>query len=175
MGRPRKDEPRDQQLNVRFTAAEFARIYRHASLAGKSVPEFSRAVLLRRPRKSRSKAAPELIALSPSALAAWQEAGARLNGIAHAMNAREILPPTALPTLLRELEALLGLHFRALPADRHYALAPPVRFHLRKVGANLVQIRQRHDALGLAPPRTLITSLGTIRRIMAHDRAPDAA
>ncbi|RTL73326.1 MAG: hypothetical protein EKK41_00165 [Hyphomicrobiales bacterium] len=175
MGRPRKDEPRDQQHNIRFTAAEIVRIQQNAARSGKTLLEFSRTALLRRPRPPRGKNAPTLIVFSAPVIAAWQQLGAQLNDIAHRMNARDVLPPSELRRILAELQRLLRSGLRHYRDHARYALAPPVRFHLRKVGANLVQLRQRHDDLGLPAPAALLRLLEAIRAIMRGDRSPDAA
>ena len=175
MGRPRKDEPRDRQHNIRFTAAEIVRIEQNAALSGKTLPEFSRTALLRRPRKPRGDRALTLIVFPAPVIAAWQQLGGRLNGVAYRMNARDVLPPAELRRILVELQRLMRSGLRHYRDHARYALAPPVRFHLRKVGANLVQLRQRHDDLGLPAPAALLRLLEAIRAIMRGDRSPDAA
>jgi hypothetical protein len=46
MARPRKSEPRDQQLNLSLTAAELASIKRRAEALGMRVAHFGRALLV---------------------------------------------------------------------------------------------------------------------------------
>src|SRR5262245_46506750 len=88
MARPRKAEPRNQQINLRFSAPELVRVHAHAALIGKTVNEFGRSVLLRRPRRRKGGAPPAVIAWSDATLAKWHALGTRLNDIAHLMNAR---------------------------------------------------------------------------------------
>ncbi len=88
MPRPRKDDPRYHQVNVRFTARELVRINHHASLAGKTLTDFGRTVRLRRPRP-RSKLAPATVSLPAKRLRrtlsqrhkqAWAAAAATIEG-----------------------------------------------------------------------------------------------
>jgi hypothetical protein len=99
MPRPRKAEPRQHQLNVRFTARELLRVQHHASLAGKSITDFGRSVMLRRPRP-RPKTAPQVLTLPPERLERWRALGNQLNQMAHDLNARHQLDPHALRRLL---------------------------------------------------------------------------
>jgi hypothetical protein len=46
MGRPKKSEPRDRQLNVSLTAAEYESLVRRAQALGMRPVHFSRALLL---------------------------------------------------------------------------------------------------------------------------------
>ncbi len=174
MARPRKADARDHQVNLRFTAPEYVKIHAHAAITGKTVTDFGRAVLLRRPRRRKSGVEPVIVALDDRALAKWQELGARLNAIAHVMNARDDFPPSELLPLLARLRLLLKTCFPSLigadavPAP--YVLAPAVRHHLRKVGVNLAQIRARHDALGLQAPLVLVRLLERVRTVINRDQ-----
>jgi len=174
MARPRKADTRDHQINLRFSAPEYVRVRANAALIGTTVPDFARAVLLRRPRRRKGTADPNIIALPEEALAQWHGLGIRLNGIAHLLNARDVLPPDELFAVLPDLQELINRSFPSLVAPRDaplaYALAPPVRYHLRKVGTNLAQIQRRHEQLGFPVPPQLIRMLKHIRSIMNGDR-----
>jgi hypothetical protein len=81
--------------------------------------------------------------------------------------------------VLTQLRMLVRKSFPSLPASdaavAAYALAPPVRHHLRKVGVNLAQIRTRLDHLGFQAPMMLIRLLQRVRSIMNGDHPPHAA
>jgi hypothetical protein len=179
MARPRKADARDHQINFRFTAPEIVRIHRHAAIAGRTVTEFGRAVMLRRPRRRKRANEPIIIALPDAQLQLWHTLGARLNAIAHMMNARDDLPPSELLALLAQLRALLKKSFPTLlaadAAPISYALTPPVRHHLRKVGVNLAQIAKRFDQLGMQAPIILVRLLARIRTLMNGDQGLHAA
>src|SRR5262245_49432053 len=178
MARPRKAEPRNQQINLRFSAPEFVRVHAHAAILGKTLNEFGRSVLLRRPSRRKGGVPPTIVVWSDETVAKWHALGARLNDIAHMVNARDGLPPAELLPLLAHLRTLFRKGFATvLAADPApaYALAPPVRHHLRKVGVNLAQIARRCDQLGLETPLALARLLERIRTLMNGDQPPDAA
>jgi hypothetical protein len=174
MARPRKADPRDHQVNLRFTAPELVTIHRHAALSGKTVTEFGRAMLLRRPRHRKKSEEPTLIALADPLLETWNLFGTRLNAIAHLMNTKDALPPGALAPLLADLQGLFRNSFPFVftqdAAVAPYTLSPAVRYHLRKVGANLTQIKHRHGQLGIERSRALMRLLERIRSLMNGDR-----
>ena len=174
MARPRKADSRKHQINLRFSAHEFVRVHAHAAASGKSVADFGRAVLLRRPRRRKRTTDLVVVGLPDSVLQQWHVLGARLNAIAHVMNAHDDLPPADLVRLLDQFRVLLKKSFATLLAadavPRPYALAPAVRHHLRKVGVNLAQIGKRFDQLGLVPPITLVRLLARIRTLMNGDQ-----
>ncbi len=173
MSRPRKTETRTHQINFRFSTHEFVRVHEHAALTGKTVMEYGRSTLLRRPRRPKPRNAPAVVSLPERTLGRWQVLGDRLNAIAHQMNARDDLPPPELLTLLVQLRSLFKQNFAAvLDAGGPYSLSPPVRFHLRKVGTNLFQIRTRHDRLGLEVPAALVRLLERVRTLMNGDQPP---
>jgi Mobilization protein NikA len=58
MGRPRKTEPRDRQLNVSLTAIEYESLVRRAEAVGMRPAHFGRAVLLGGSRASVGKSEP---------------------------------------------------------------------------------------------------------------------
>jgi hypothetical protein len=173
MPRPRNSQPRDYQVNLRYTVHEYARIHRNASIAGKTLTEFGRAVMLRRPRPTR-KSAPRLIELPPRMITRWHAAGLRLNSLAHRMNASDTLGLPELPIAIRDLRSLLRRSFAQLSADTEtaaaYMLHPAVRYHLRRICTNLVQIADRYRSLGSGPPVPLSNLIGRFRLILAQDR-----
>src|SRR5262249_22619801 len=116
MARPRKAEPRNQQINLRFSAPELVRVHAHAALIGKTINEFGRSVLLRRPRRRKGGAQPSVIAWSNETLAKWHALGTRLNDIAHIINARDGLPPAELLPLLAQLRTLFKKGFASVLA-----------------------------------------------------------
>jgi hypothetical protein len=179
MPRPRKADRRHHQVNVRLSAPEYVRVHAHAALTGKTVTDFARAVLLRRPRRRKSAPEPEIIALADVELPQWHDLGTRLNHVAHLMNGRDGLPPSELAALLGQIGELMDCSLAgAASAEANstpYALAPPVRHHLRKVGVNLAQISRRFDQLGLDKPVALVRLLAGIRMLLAGDRPPHAA
>jgi hypothetical protein len=169
MPRPRKSETRTHQINFRFSTHEFVRVHAHASLSGKTVMDYGRSVLLRRPRRPKARNAPDVVSLPQRTLERWQVLGEELNAIAHLMNAREDLPPRELV----QLRTLFKANFASvLDAGAPYSLSPPVRFHLRKVGTNLFQIRTRHDRLGIETPAALVRLLERVRTLMNGDQPP---
>ena len=178
MSRPRRDDPRQHQLNVRFTAHEFARIHHHATLTGKTLTEFGRAVMLRRPRPRR-KTAPLLIALPQHGLQRWHALGMSLNSLAHDLNVSHQLPGPALADIVKRLRLLLRRsfpgHFNSDEPVRPYILASAVRYQLRKICTNLVQIADLYRALGLLPPLSLSHLIGRLRTILNGDGARDGA
>jgi hypothetical protein len=178
MSRPRRDDPRQHQLNVRFTAYEFARIHNHAALTGKTVTDFGRAVMLRRPRPRR-KTEPALIALPQHALQRWHALGISLNGVAHDLNVSHQLPGPALADIVKRLRLLLRRsfpgHFDGDGTVAPYILAPAARYQLRKICTNLVQIADLYRALGLLPPLSLSHLIGRFRTILNGDGARHGA
>lgn len=178
MPRPRKDDSRKHQLNIRFSAREFARVHHHAGLTGKTPADFGRSVMLRRPRRRKGEA-PVLIAIGERVLRRWHETGSALNAVAHRFNATAELPGIELERLLRTLRRLLAASFPApFLADGgggSYALAPALRYHLRKTCTNLVQIADRCEALRVLPPRPLFNLIRRFRTILNGDRPPHGA
>ena len=177
MTRPRKHEPRQYQLNVRFTTREFLRIHHHASLAGKSVTDFGRSVMLRRPRRRHNET--RLIALPERLLERWHSIGNAINHIAHDLNASHQLDPRALAVQLGRLRLLLRTsfpeHFQPDVTVPAYSLAPEVRTQLRKACTNLVQIADRCRELGRAPPPALSGLIGRLRTLLNGDQAAHGA
>jgi hypothetical protein len=134
-------------------------------------------VLLRRPRRRTPGIQPTVIALAEDAITEWQVFGARLNTIAHVMNAHDTLPPGDLGPLLAQLRDLFTTSFALIPDDSGgivYVLAPAARHHLRKVAVNLAPIRRRFEQLGLQTPNLLVRLLERARGILNADQAPHA-
>jgi hypothetical protein len=173
MPRPRRDETRKHQLNIRFTAREFARVHHHAGLLGQTPADFGRGVMLRRPRRKRREA-PLIIAASDRLLRRWHALGLLLNGLAHRFNATGELPQPELAHVLHLLRRLLRRSFPVASAAS-YALAPALRYHLRKTCTNLVQIADRHRVLGLAPPVPLANLIARFRAVLNGDQPPHGA
>jgi hypothetical protein len=74
MPRPRTNDTRKHQLNIRFTPREFARVHHHAGLLGKTAADFGRSVMLRRPHRKRGEV-PLMVAVSERLLHRWHELG----------------------------------------------------------------------------------------------------
>jgi hypothetical protein len=178
MPRPRKDDSRKHQINIRFTAREFARVHHHAGLLGKTPADFGRGVMLRRPRRRKGKG-PVMIGIGERTLRRWHETGLALNSVAHHFNATGEIQPTQLEALLRAVRRLARASFPAavMPDNDRgsYALAPALRYHLRKTCTNLVQIADRFQALGLLPPLPLANLIRRFRTILNGDRPPHGA
>jgi hypothetical protein len=178
MARPRKDDTRNQQINIRFTARELARVHHHAELIGKTPADFGRGVMLRRPRR-RNGEAPVLIPIGERVLRRWHDTGSALNAVAHRFNATGEMASIELQRLLGALRRLLGTSFPTTfvkdGGSAAYALAPALRYHLRKTCTNLVQIADRFEALGVLPPRPLFNLIRLFRAILNGDRPPHGA
>lgn len=166
MSRPRLHDPRIHQINLRFNAAEFARVHRNASLCGKVVPDFGRAALLRKPRPTR-KNTPSLLSLPPKCITRWHAEGLALNGLAHRINAADHIDLPEVPAQIRALRALIRR--LNLDAREAYRLHPTLRYHLRRVCTNLIQIADRYRALQYAPPVPLSNLINRFRIILNHD------
>jgi hypothetical protein len=177
MARPRTNAPRQHQVNVRVTTRELVRIHRHALLAGKSVTEFGRSVMLRRPRPRRKQPVRD-IAVEPGALARLEALGYAVNDVAHGFHASGRLDPRALTVLVTRvrlpLRRSIPEHFVAASL-RGYALAPTTRVQLRKLCTNLAQIAERFRLMGLSPPLALSNLIGLLRSILNGDRSAHGA
>jgi hypothetical protein len=178
MPRPRKDDTRKHQINIRFTAREFACVHHHAGLLGRTPADFGRGVMLRRPRRRKGKRL-VMIGIGERTLRRWQDTGSGLNSVAHHFNATGEIQGTQLEALLRALRRLTGasfpVRFLADSGSASYALAPALRYHLRKTCTNLVQIADRFQALGLLPPLPLANLIRRFRTILNGDSPPHGA
>lgn len=178
MPRPRTNDTRKHQLNIRFTARELARVHHHAGLIGKTPADFGRSVMLRRPRRKR-RGAPIVISVSERLLRRWQQLGSALNGLAHRFNASGEMPPAEIAKVLRALRRLLRRSLpdtAAAPAGAQpYSLAPVLRYQLRKTCTNLVQISDRCRVLGMLPPAPLSNLICRFRAALNCDRPPHGA
>ena len=172
MPRPRKIDPRQHQVNVRFSAPEYVKLNRHAALTGKSVADFARDVLLRRPRR-RKTAELRVLVLSDEMLARWAALGGKLNDIAHLINGQETPPPAELERLLTDLMRLFRACFGANAATSEPTMiAPIVRHHVRRIGVNLVQIRDRLGLLGFEFPKQLLPAISQLRELINRVHPP---
>ena len=178
MPRPRKDDTRKHQLNIRFTPREFARVHHHAGLLGKTPTDFARSAMLRRPRRKRD-GAPVVIAVSERLLCRWHQLGSALNGLAHRFNAGGDMPATEIAKVLSALRRLIK---QSLPevatvaaGAQPYSLTPALRYHLRKTCTNLVQVSERCRALGLPSPTPLSNLICRFRTVLNGDRPPHGA
>jgi hypothetical protein len=178
MPRPRKDDSRKHQINIRLTAREFARVHHHAGLLGKTPADFGRSVMLRRPRRRKGKT-PVMIAIGERVLCRWHETGSALNDVAHHYNATGEIQATQLEALLRALRRLARASFPAavMPDNGRgsYALMPALRYHLRKTCTNLVQISDRFQELGVLSPLPLANLIRRFRTILNGDTPPHGA
>jgi hypothetical protein len=172
MSRPRINEPRQHQVNVRVSTHELVRIHRHASLLGKTITEFGRSVMLRRPRRKRNPPLEE-IAFDPGALARLEALGYAVNEVARRFHATGEIDRRALAVLLTRLRLFLRRslagHFAAQAQLKGYALAPATRTQLRKLCTNLVQIADRFRHVGLSPPVPLSNLIGRLRSVLNND------
>jgi hypothetical protein len=172
--RPRKLEPRYHQVNVRVTTRELVRIHDHAARVGQTVTDFGRTVMLRRPRRRRSD--PEIISLSDAAIQRWRTLGCRVNLLAHDINAYSQLDPRLFAATLTAVRLLLAKSFpQHDEPPPTYALAPAVRYHLRKVCTNLVQIADHYRLLARPAPLALPHLIRRLRVILQGDRAGHGA
>jgi hypothetical protein len=172
MPRPKQSAPREFQVNIRFNAPEFARAHRNATLTGKPITDFGRAVMLRRPRPTR-KSAPRLITLPPRMITRWHAAGLALNRVAHRMNTVDHYGLPEMAVIIRTLRSLLRRSFPQLLIEGEknsaFQLHPEVRYHLRKICTNLVQIADSYRELGRVPPTPLSNLIGRFRLLLNND------
>ena len=107
MARPKQSEPRDQQLNVSLTLAEYALLRMRAEALGQRPSSYARAVLLNETIKVESGSF--CSRYDKLVFQQWQRAGNNLNQIARSLNALE-------PPGLSEIEAALA-ELRRLVAE----------------------------------------------------------
>ena len=161
MPRPRKDDTRKHQLNIRFSAREFARVHHHAGLLGKTPADFGRSVMLRRPRRNRREA-PVIIAVSERVLRRWHERGLMLNALAHRFNAGGEIPAPELASVVSALRRLIkaslpeltrsGRQHRPVHARTRAALSPAQDLHQPRADRRpLPRARPRAAAGALEP------------------------
>ena len=179
MPRPRKDDTRKHQINIRFTAREFARVHHHAGLLGKTPADFARSVMLRRPRRRKGKA-PVMIAIGERILRRWHETGSALNAVAHRFNATGEIPGIELDSAAsraapsRWEPAFPLLSWRA-------AAAPPTRWRPRSAitcarpAPTSSRSPTAFQALGLLPPLPLFNLIRRFRTILNGDSPPHGA
>ena len=109
MGRPRKAEPRDQQLNLSLTASELDGVRRRAEALGMRVAHLGRHLVLDRGRSAPARNFGELNA---NRLLGRQLArlGNLLNQLVRRFHATGNLPPADLVPLLAEVRRLISRH-----------------------------------------------------------------
>jgi hypothetical protein len=112
MGRPRKNEPRDRQLNLCLTASELDSIRRRAEAVGMRPVHFSRALLLDENRKvgfAKSEPGSNLSRLIYDQLA---RLGNNLNQLVrHCHRTGDPLPPDLEP-LLNDIRQIIARRCR---------------------------------------------------------------
>ena len=117
-----------------------------------------------------------MIGISEHVLLHWHETGSALNAVGHRFNATGEIPGVELEGLLRTLRRLVAASFPAPlfsgGACARYALAPALRYHLRKTCTNLVQIADRFQSLGLLPPVPHCNLIRRFRTILNGDSLP---
>jgi hypothetical protein len=120
-----------------------------------------------------------MIAVGERVLRRWHETGSALNAVAHRFNATGEIEALELEALLRALRRLVRVSFlTSVLTDggcASYALAPALRYHLRKTCTNLVQIADRLETLGLLPPAPLFNLIRRFRAILNGDSPPHGA
>lgn len=107
MGRPRKTEPRDRQLNLSLTAGELENIRRRAEAVGMRPVHFGRAVLLESGRKPAASATRDG---NPDRLVyvQLQRLGNNLNQLVRHLHATGEPLPADLEPLLRDIRQTLA-------------------------------------------------------------------
>jgi len=107
MARPKHNDIRDRQLNLKLTAAEFERLRRRAAASGMRLVDFGRARLLAEWRVTETAVA-ATPHLDPLFQAQLSRLGNNLNQIARRMHAFQEPAPPALAPLLDELRTLIN-------------------------------------------------------------------
>ena len=111
MGRPKKTEKRDRQLNISFTEAEFETVTSRAFRRGVAAVDYGRAMLLGGEAGAPS-VQPALPRFDHLAVLQLQRLGNLLNQLVRHVHQTGHLPIDELVSLLRDIRAALG---RALP------------------------------------------------------------
>jgi hypothetical protein len=106
MGRPKKEERRELQLNIGLTAAEFDTVRRRAFATGTPLVDYSRAVLLS--RRTAVTATPSANRYDQLAVLQLQRLGNLLNQLVRHVHQNGDLPIEELVGLLRDIRAELG-------------------------------------------------------------------
>jgi hypothetical protein len=107
MGRPRKSEPRSEQLNLSLTAAELASIKRRAEAVGMRPVHFGRALLLDPDRQPAIKHAEDRSNLERLIYDQLVRLGNNLNQmVRHLHRTGDPLPPDLEP-LLKDIRAII--------------------------------------------------------------------
>jgi hypothetical protein len=107
MGRPKKEERRERQLNIGLTKAEFDTVQRRAFATGTPLVDYSRAVLLSR-RTAIAANTPLTCRYDQLAVLQLQRLGNLLNQLVRRVHQNGDLPIEELVGLLRDIRAELG-------------------------------------------------------------------
>lgn len=104
MARPTKRNKRDQQLNLKLTAAELTWIKARAAGAGMRLVDYGRWILLREGAASPQATTPHDRLLYEQ----LKRLGNNLNQLARIANATREPPPAALDALLNDIRAIIN-------------------------------------------------------------------
>lgn len=110
MARPRKEPPeiRRERLNLRFTAAERARLATAAAAAGVRLGDFARRAVLVQAGLAAMPVTSASYRIDPAVIAALARVGANLNQLARRANSGDLLQPGELPEALAVLDRQLA-------------------------------------------------------------------
>jgi hypothetical protein len=106
MGRPKKEDRRERQLNIGLTTAEFDTVQRRAFATGTPLVDYSRAVLLS--RRTAVATTPATSRYDQLAVLQLQRLGNLLNQLIRYVHQNGDLPIEELVGLLRDIRAELG-------------------------------------------------------------------
>jgi Bacterial mobilisation protein (MobC) len=106
MGRPKKSEPLDQQLNISLSLAEYALLRLRAEALGQRMSSYARAVLLN--KTVRIEEGVMISRYDRLVFQSWQRVGNNLNQIARAMNTLQPVPPAEIEAALAEVRRLIA-------------------------------------------------------------------
>jgi hypothetical protein len=112
MGRPRKSEPRCEQLNLSLTTAELASIKRRAEAVGMRPVHFGRAVLLDQDHPSAVKRAVRSDTLGGLVYAQLARLGNNLNQMVRHLHQTADPLPADLEPLLKDIRQIIARRCR---------------------------------------------------------------
>jgi hypothetical protein len=112
MGRPRKSEPRCEQLNLSLTTAELASIKRRAEAVGMRPVHFGRAVLLAQDRPSAVKQTPRSVNAERLVYAQLARLGNNLNQMVRQLHQTGDPLPADLEPLLKDIRQIIARRCR---------------------------------------------------------------
>jgi hypothetical protein len=111
MGRPKTDDPRDQQLNLSLTRAEMETLRTRARDRGMRPGEYGRALIFQQSRTSPAIAPRARVDLQ--FVHAVNRLGVNLNQIARRLNAAPVpMVPRTLEPLLADIRSLIDRELR---------------------------------------------------------------